>query len=123
MVRAYMEYTNDTSILERALPTLEKEHQFWSVNRAVEVDINGKLYRLNRYAVDNNQPRPESYVEDYHTATNESYYARSGIIYPATPLKDSQIAQLYSDLASGAESGWDYTSRWIASPQHAIHDD
>ena len=122
MVRAYVEYTNDTSILERVLPTLEKEHNFWMTNRTIEVEINGTTYELNHYAVQNNQPRPESYIEDYHTATNTSYYAESGIIYPATPLNESQIAQLYSDLASGAESGWDYVSRWIANPQDAIED-
>ncbi|PPJ58845.1 hypothetical protein CBER1_08518 [Cercospora berteroae] len=122
MVQAYVEYTNDTSILERVLPTLEKEHEFWGVNRTVEVDFNGTTYELNHYAVENNQPRPESYIEDYHTATNASYYAESGIIYPATELNESQIAQLYSDLASGAESGWDYTSRWIGNPQDAIDD-
>ncbi|KAM3422295.1 Trehalase [Cercospora zeina] len=122
MVQAYVEYTNDTSILERILPTLEKEHEFWVVNRTVEVEINGTTYELNHYAVENNQPRPESYIEDYHTATNSSYYAESGIIYPAIELNESQIAQLYSDLASGAESGWDYTSRWIANPQDAIDD-
>lgn len=27
---------------------------------------------------------------------------------------DSQKAELYSELASGAESGWDYTMRWFA---------
>lgn len=122
MVQAYVEYTNDTSILERALPTLELEHEFWNTNRTVEVDINGTTYTLNRYAVENNQPRPESYIEDYHTATNESYYAESGIIYPATPLNDSEVAQLYADLASGAESGWDYTARWIKNPSDAIND-
>jgi len=122
MVQAYVEYTNDTSILERALPTLELEHEFWNTNRTVDVDINGTTYTLNRYAVENNQPRPESYIEDYYTATNESFYAESGIIYPATSLNDSEVAQLYADLASGAESGWDYTARWIRNPSDAIND-
>jgi alpha,alpha-trehalase len=122
MVQAYVEYTNDTSILERALPTLELEHDFWTTNRSIEIDLNGTSYTLNHYAVENNQPRPESYIEDYHTATNSSYYAESGIIYPATALNESQIDQLYSDLASGAESGWDYTARWIGNPSDAIGD-
>ena len=122
MVQAYVEYTNDTSILERALPTLELEHEFWNTNRTVDVGINGTTYTLNRYAVENNQPRPESYIEDYYTATNESFYAESGIIYPATSLNDSEVAQLYADLASGAESGWDYTARWIRNPSDAIND-
>ncbi|KAK4635912.1 Trehalase [Fulvia fulva] len=122
MVEAYVEYTNDTSVLGQLLPTLEREYSFWTTNRSVDVEVDGTTYTLNRYAVENNQPRPESYTEDYHTATNTSYYAESGIIYPATELNESQIAQLYSDLASGAESGWDYTSRWISNPSDAIED-
>lgn len=71
----------------------------------------------------NTQPRPESFREDYVTANNESYYATSGIIYPAThALNESERATLYANLATGAESGWDYTSRWIANPRDAVDD-
>jgi alpha,alpha-trehalase len=122
MVRIYVEYTNDTSVLERVLPTLEKEYDFWSKNRTVDVEVDGETYTLNHYAVLNNQPRPESYREDYETATNTSYYSESGIIYPAMNLTNDEIAQLYSDLASGAESGWDYSSRWIANLADAVED-
>ena len=45
MIRVYVEYTNDTSIIEKALPTLEKEHQFFMNNRTVEVEVDGETYR------------------------------------------------------------------------------
>ncbi|KAI6784804.1 Trehalase-like protein [Emericellopsis cladophorae] len=125
MVQAYIEHTNDTDILERALPLLMKEHEFFSENRTIDIEgPNGTTYTLNRYDVRNNQPRPESYSEDYETATNTSYYSHdSGIIYPETePLNDTERANLYSALASGAESGWDYSSRWIARPRDAAED-
>lgn len=48
MVKVYIEHTNDTSILERAVPLLIKEHEFWATNRTVEVEKNGKKYTLNR---------------------------------------------------------------------------
>ena len=48
MVRVYVDYTNDTSILDRALPLLIKEHAFWMQNRTVEVDHNDVKYTLNR---------------------------------------------------------------------------
>lgn len=71
----------------------------------------------------NTQPRPESYREDYVTATNESYYSESGIIYPQNEaLNASERATLYANLASGAESGWDYTTRWIARPEDPARD-
>lgn len=50
MVRIYVEYTNDTSILGRAVPLLIKEHDFWVTNRSINVEApNGKTYTLNRY--------------------------------------------------------------------------
>ncbi|KAI8947137.1 glycoside hydrolase family 37 protein [Xylaria longipes] len=124
MVKIYIDYTNDTSILDRALPLLIKEHSFWTTNRTVEVEAkNGCTYSLAHYAVLNTQPRPESYREDWVTANNHSYYAESGIIYPeARPLNESEKAALYANLASGAESGWDYGSRWIANPSDASND-
>ncbi|KAH0595009.1 hypothetical protein MHUMG1_07308 [Metarhizium humberi] len=118
MVKLYMDHTNDTSILKRALPLLVKEYDFWMANRTVEVASGGQTYTLNRYAVDNTEPRPESYREDYETARNSSYYAESGIIYPETrKLNASEYEDLYANLATGAENGWDFSSRWIANPQ------
>ncbi|UKZ81385.1 hypothetical protein TrVFT333_009157 [Trichoderma virens FT-333] len=123
MVRIYIEHTNDTSILKRALPLLVKEHEFWTTNRTVNVDIGNKTYTLQQYAVQNTQPRPESFLEDYVTANNRSYYAASGIIYPETKhLNTSQMEELYANLASGAESGHDYSSRWLANPSDAMRD-
>ncbi|KAK0731519.1 glycoside hydrolase family 37 protein [Lasiosphaeris hirsuta] len=124
MVRIYVEHTNDTSIVARALPLLIKEHNFWTTNRSVSVTAtDGKSYTLNRYSVSNNQPRPESYREDWITANNKSYYAQSGIIYPeGKPLNESEKGELYANLASGAESGWDYGTRWLSRPNDAAED-
>ncbi|KAI0109643.1 Six-hairpin glycosidase-like protein [Nemania sp. FL0031] len=123
MVKTYVDYTNDTSILDRALPLLVKEHSFWLTNRTVEIKAKGCTYSLAHYAVLNTEPRPESYREDWVTANNNSYYANSGIIYPEThALNDSEKATLYANLASGAESGWDYGSRWLKNPSDAVND-
>ncbi|KAL7898647.1 glycoside hydrolase family 37 protein [Trichoderma sp. SZMC 28014] len=123
MVKTYIEHTNDTSILGRALPLLVREHDFWINNRTVSVTVANKTYALQQYAVQNTQPRPESFLEDYVTANNQSYFAASGIIYPANkPLNATQMADLYANLATGAESGNDYTSRWLANPSDAIND-
>ncbi|KAL3954353.1 hypothetical protein ACCO45_009916 [Purpureocillium lilacinum] len=131
MVRAYLAHTNDTSILDRALPLLVREHDFWTRNRSVEVrgpskgpDGEIKTYTLSRFAVENTQPRPESFFEDYTQANNKSYYSpESGIIYPqVAALNDSQRAQLYSDLAAAAETGWDFGSRWLTRPSDSARD-
>ncbi|KAK8188920.1 trehalose [Phyllosticta capitalensis] len=123
MVKIYIDYTGNTTILQRALPILVKEYDFWKQNRSVEVTKDGKTYKLNHYSVSNTQPRPESYLEDYETANNASYYAKNGQQYPGPALSDQTRRVLYANLASGAESGWDYSSRWIANVEDAVEDD
>ncbi|KAI0387244.1 glycoside hydrolase family 37 protein [Hypomontagnella monticulosa] len=123
MVKNYIDYTNDTSLLERALPLLIKEHNFWIENRTIAITSGDRIFQLAHYGVQNTEPRPESYREDYITANNKSYYATSGIIYPEShSLNDTEKAVLYSNLASGAESGWDYGTRFIATPSDAAND-
>lgn len=48
MVKIYINHTNDTDILDRALPLLVKEHEFWMTNRTVDVEVGNKTYTLNR---------------------------------------------------------------------------
>ena len=43
--------------------------------------------------------------------------------YPAANLSASQQSDLYAELATGAESGWDYSSRWLRDPTAAVFDD
>jgi len=123
MVRVYVEYTQNYTLLERALPILEKEYDFWVNNRTVTLERAGMNYSLNHYAVSNTQPRPESYYEDYVTANNATYFNEEGEEFNVTKsLNETEMATLYSNLASGAESGWDYSARWIANPSDAVTD-
>lgn len=48
MVRIYIDYTGETSILDRGLPLLVKEHEFFESNRTVNVTIGDQTYTLNR---------------------------------------------------------------------------
>ncbi|VBB32602.1 unnamed protein product [Acanthocheilonema viteae] len=50
------------------------------------------------YRADSNVPRPESYREDYQTAERVDRQRRR---------------KLWRDIASAAESGWDFSSRWF----------
>ncbi|MFC3607782.1 alpha,alpha-trehalase TreF [Stutzerimonas tarimensis] len=87
------------------LPQLQKEYAFWmdgadflrsgdAHRRCVRMSC-GAL--LNRYWDDRDTPRDESYLEDVETA-HES---------------DRPAHQVYRDLRAGAESGWDFSSRWL----------
>jgi alpha,alpha-trehalase len=53
---------------------------------------------LNRYWDDRDSPREESYREDVETAR----------------ASNRPAAEVYRDLRAAAESGWDFSSRWLA---------
>lgn len=94
MLDQYVKATNDTGILERALPLAESELRWWTSNRTIPVtsSYTSKTYNMSHYAVVNSAPRPESYFVDYETATGAN-------------LTEQQRSDLYAELASGAESG------------------
>jgi hypothetical protein len=66
-----------------------------------------KTYLLNRYVTTQLIPRPESWLEDVHTA------AAAGFNMTAP---GAQI--LYSELAAAAETGWDFSARWFADAEN-----
>ncbi|CAG8616406.1 2696_t:CDS:2 [Ambispora leptoticha] len=105
MVKIYYKATNDFDMVKSALPTLLKEYEFWQKNTTVQIVAKNhpskKKYTLNRYIVHNSDPRPESFLEDYFTATN------------ATWLNATGRENLYADIATVAETGWDFSSRWV----------
>ncbi|KAI5118081.1 hypothetical protein M0805_009161 [Coniferiporia weirii] len=109
MLADYVNASNDTSILARALPLAERELEFWHTNRTLNVTspFTNKTYQVSRYAVNNTAPRPESYLTDYNTVNGDNI---------TTTLNGTEKADLYAELASGAETGWDYTSRFFKEP-------
>ncbi|XP_062241520.1 trehalase [Platichthys flesus] len=97
MVESYYQATKDKDFLREALPALEQEYVFWMQNRSVAVKVDGVEHLLNRYHVEVGRPRPESYTDDLELAEG---------------LSDGDKEQLWMDLKAGAESGWDFSSRW-----------
>jgi alpha,alpha-trehalase len=90
----------------RYLPELKTEYAFWmeganelkaggAHRHAVALD-DGSI--LNRYWDDSDAPRDESYREDI-------------VLAEATQRSPQEI---YRDIRAGAESGWDFSSRWLA---------
>jgi alpha,alpha-trehalase len=94
------------AVLIRRLPQLEREYAFWM--DGAEKAAAGTTFRrvvrlpdgtlLNRYWDDQATPRDEGWVEDIATA------------------QQSQRAppEVFRDLRASAESGWDFSSRWLA---------
>jgi len=93
-------------VLVARLPQLEREYAFWmegaqalrdpGAHRRVVRLADGSL--LNRYWDDFPVPRDEAYREDIETAR-------------ASPRPGANV---YRDLRAAAESGWDFSSRWLA---------
>ncbi|KAM6973025.1 trehalase [Aplochiton taeniatus] len=97
MVESYYQATQDKEFLRAALPTLEREYLFWMENRSVTVPVNGTEHVLNRHHVQVGLPRPESYSDDVELAEG---------------LPEGAKEKLWMELNAGAESGWDFSSRW-----------
>lgn len=88
------------------LPQLEKEYAFWMKDQEL-LTATGNAQRhvvrmkdgevLNRYWDELNTPRPEGYLDDLHTA---QLAAKTGL-------------EIFGHIRAGAESGWDFSSRWF----------
>jgi alpha,alpha-trehalase len=108
MVGLYASAT-DTAKALPYLDAIEAEHAFWmagaesvapgTASRRVVRLKDGSL--LNRYWDDRPEPRPESYREDYELGQR------------VTP---AQREVLFRNIRAAAESGWDFSSRWMRDP-------
>ncbi|KZT35404.1 glycoside hydrolase [Sistotremastrum suecicum HHB10207 ss-3] len=109
MLSNYVAASNDTSILTRALPLAEKELAWWADNRSLNVTspYTNNTHFVARYSVNNSAPRPESYLADYLVTNGPDL---------TTAYTEQEQADLYAELASGAETGWDYSSRFAKQP-------
>lgn len=113
MVRLLARHNGRTRTLLEYLPYLLSEYRFWvKGRRQVGSHIDTRAYArvvqmpngvvLGRYFDNKTTPRPESLREDIET-------------FEQTGGHDPE--RLYLDLRAGAESGWDFSSRWFSSPQ------
>lgn len=95
----------DSDLARKRLAALKTEYTFWMAGSTC-LDRSGACQHvvrmpdgslLNRYWDARDTPRDESYAEDTTTAAAAPRAAKS----------------VYRDLRAGAESGWDFGSRWL----------
>ncbi|PHT57798.1 putative trehalase [Capsicum baccatum] len=93
--------TGDLDFVTRSLPSLLKEYHFWNsgIHKVTIQDAQGSNHSLSRYYAMWNKPRPESSTIDSETASKLPNICEK--------------RELYRQLASAAESGWDFSSRWM----------
>ncbi len=90
------------------LPQLEQEYSYWMQREPADYAgkpvadrrtvMLGEDLVLNRYWDDHNGPREESFVEDVEVFVRAAA-GRQG--------------ELFRNIRAGAESGWDFSSRWL----------
>ncbi len=104
---ANLPQTNKSLVYKEYQNVLKKEYDFWmqhtktlnekhkAEKRVVHVSDN---CLLNRYWDNRDTPRPESYLQDIETKNN----AKQG-------------EEIYRNIRAAAESGWDFSSRWLSN--------
>lgn len=122
MVDLLAEERGDACYLQ-FLPQLKREYAFWQngaealskanpvSNRCVRMS-DGSC--LNRYWDAYGTPRPESYIEDLELVSDAASI-NVGEVNPDSSLEVP--AAQYRHIRAGAESGWDFSSRWFRDQQ------
>lgn len=113
MVRLLATHNGRTRTFAEYLPYMLGEYRFWMKGRLKLGKQEHKAYarvvqmpngmNMNRYYDNKMTPRPESLSEDMETALG---------------AEGRESDRLYLHLRAGAESGWDFSSRWF----HDSHD-
>jgi len=67
-------------------------------NRTIELSKEGVRYIMNSYGASTYSPRPEGYAEDIKTASE---------------VPPNLRPMLFHEIASTAETGWDFSTRWM----------
>lgn len=104
-----------SELLARALPALLTEHAYWTrgpkrvVFEGIDIALPGSgslSVSLARYWAAWDGPRPESYSEDFGLVSG---WAAGD----ASDDAERRRRQAWRDVATAAESGWDFSSRWL----------
>lgn len=111
LAQSELESTDQQAVYLRYLPQLEKEYAFWMNGEeqvSAETPSSKHVVRLpegeilNRYWDEGDYPREEMHRDDIETAEK---------------AEGRPAEQVYRDLRSACESGWDFSSRWFADPE------
>jgi alpha,alpha-trehalase len=113
MIHAIWQKTEDIEFVRHMFPALQAELEWWQSDvHAVPVErvVNGDkmITSLARYNAQTDHPRLESLKEDLQTCQAFESDCDAG-----ADLKDR--TKLFRDIASAAESGWDFSTRWFAN--------
>eukprot|EP00198_Chlamydomonas_reinhardtii_P003789 XP_001693125.1 trehalase-like protein [Chlamydomonas reinhardtii] len=100
----------EETLLREALPRLIAHHGYWTSGPKLEGGGTGErtVFELSRYHAELYEPRPESFREDLN-------------LVEGAGLGPEAARALYCDIASAAESGWDFSTRWFVGGDSLAH--
>jgi len=99
---------SDNSIYVQYLQAMQTEYDYWQTGTHEQSVAHHHTVKLgdgeilNRYYDESPTPRQESFAEDAHSSKQSKQPAE----------------QVFTNIRAGAESGWDFSTRWFADHQH-----
>ncbi|MCJ9669939.1 MULTISPECIES: trehalase family glycosidase [unclassified Neorhizobium] len=101
---------DEALVFAEHLPLLQKEHAYWMAGEESlkPGEASRHAVRLTSGAILNR------YWDDCDTPRDEAFFRDSAI---ASAAVGRSAAEVFRDIRAGAESGWDYSSRWFADRQ------
>lgn len=111
MLSAYFTFTEDLELIRETYLDVEREYLYWleDTARQVCVPIGAKNYYLSRYVGHRSTPRPESCKQDLLVASCVAERAQRGNAVDPEGAR----ANILRNIRAAAESGWDFSSRWV----------
>ena len=106
MVKHYLDNTGDYDLLVDNIDLLVVEMDWWRDNRRVTVNNKHKMFR---YDSGSRGPRPKSYLEDVEAAHLSEVHNT-----------EEEKEMLYRNIKAVAESGWDFSARWMIDTEGRV---
>ncbi|CDI86256.1 hypothetical protein, conserved [Eimeria praecox] len=118
MLSAYHAFTGDLELIRNTYMDAQREYLYWLEGdaRQVCVAVEGKHFRLSRYLGHAAQPRTESWESDVAVVRDAERMAKTG----SYVFNDEVRAGILRSIRAAAESGWDFSSRWVPFDMDAV---
>ncbi|CDJ68950.1 hypothetical protein, conserved [Eimeria necatrix] len=119
MLSAYYAFTGDLELIRDTYLYVQREYFYWMEgdSRQVHVTFEGRDLQLNRYLGHIAEPRTESWDTDETVVRTAAEKARQNGNHEFSAATRSCILQ---NIRAAAESGWDFSSRWVPDDVDAV---
>ncbi|KAL8425699.1 hypothetical protein Efla_003077 [Eimeria flavescens] len=120
MLAVYFAFIGDLEMVRETYLEVEREYFYWMEdrNRQVQVTVNGTNCFLQRYIGHRSTPRLEGWKEDVFVADCVMERARK----TCCEEPEQARANVLRNIRAAAESGWDFSSRFVSDDVDVARD-